>query len=114
MDDWSPQPDGPDPWDIAGIAAKKVGGRVLNGVVERHLGMDDVDVAGALGMAGGALYPVFRDAYSEQPGEPWYATWGRRLKWTAAIAGGVAVVGGTGYLVWKYLGKKEETYEEEE
>lgn len=111
--DWSPQnladpPDDIDAWDIAGLAAKRVGGRVLNGVVERHLGMDDVDVAGALGMAGGALFPVFRQAYEKQPGEPWWATWGRRAKWTAAIVGTVAVVGGAGYLGWKYLGRKDD------
>jgi hypothetical protein len=117
--DWTPQdyaqPDtGIGAWDIAGIAAKKVGGRVLNGVVERHLGMDDVDVAGAVGMAGGALFPVFRDAYSAQHGEPWYSTWGRRLKWTAAIVGTTAAVGGVAYLGWKYLGKKEEVLDDEE
>lgn len=113
--DWT-QPDdqGIGAWGIAGIAAKRVGSRVLNGVVERHLGMDDVDIAGALGMAGGALFPVFRNAYSEQPGEPWYQTWGRRAKWTAAIVGTAAAVGGVAWLGWKYLGKKEEAVEDEE
>jgi len=117
--DWTPDVEqqtdnGIGAWDIAGIAAKRVGGRVLNGVVERHLGMDDVDVAGALGMAGGALLPVFKDAYTQHPGEAWWLTWGRRLKWTAAIAGTVATVGGVAYLGWKYLGKKEETFDDED
>ncbi len=62
-------------WDIAGIAAKKIGGRVLNGVVERHLGMDDVDVAGAVGLVSGAVIPMVKDAYSVHEGEPWYETW---------------------------------------
>lgn len=117
--DWSPQdhaqPDtGLGAWDIAGIAARRVGGRVLNGVVERHLGVDDVDVAGALGMASDALVPVVKNAYSEQPGEPWWSTWGRRLKWTAAIVGTTAAVGGVCYLGWRFLGTKEEVDEDEE
>lgn len=111
--DWEPQDDGVDAWDIAGLAAKRVGGRVLNGVVERHLGMDDIDVAGALGMAGGALFPVFKQAYEKQPGEPWWATLGRRAKWTAAIVGTVAAVGGVGYLGWRYLGQRNDAVDDD-
>lgn len=94
-------------WDVAGVAAKRIGGRVLNGVVERHLGFDDVDVAGALGMAGDVIVPAVRDAYSAQPDEPWTQTWGRRVKWTAGIVGGAAVLGGVVWVGWHWLGKSK-------
>ena len=101
-------------WDVAGVAARRIGGRVLNGVVERHLGFGDVDVAGALGLAGDVIVPAVKDAYSVQLEEHWTQTWGRRVKWTAGILGGIAVVGGAAYVGYRWLGKKNEEAEVEQ
>jgi hypothetical protein len=77
--------------------------------------IDDVDVAGAVGLVSGAVIPMVKDAYSVHEGEPWYETWGRRTKWTLGIAAGAAMVGGAGYLAWRFLGRKDEPdYHEEE
>jgi hypothetical protein len=100
-------------WDVAGVAARKIGGRVLNGVVERHLGFDDVDVAGALGMAGDVIVPAVKTAYAAQPEEPWTQTWGRRAKWTLGIAAGITAVGGLVWIGYRYLGKPSEPKDEE-
>jgi hypothetical protein len=94
--------------DHIGVAVKKIGGRVLNGVVERHLGISDLDIYGPAGMAGLAVTPILQDAYAARPDEPFLMTWQRRICWSLGIAGTVALIGGSAYLAWKYLGKSKD------
>ena len=101
-------------WDVAGLAVKNIGSRVVNGIVARHVGFD-ADVVGTLGMVGPAVGGVIADAYRAQPGEPWTNTWGRRVKWSAGLSLGVGAAFGLSWLAWKYLGKeKPEDTEEDE
>lgn len=100
-------------WDLAGLAVKKIGGRVVNGVVARHVGFD-ADVVGTLGMVGPAIGGVISDAYRAQPDEPWTQTWGRRVKWTTGLALGAGALAGLGWLGWKYLAKEKDEPEDEE
>ncbi len=97
--------------DVASYAAKKIGGRVLNGVVDRHFGFG-VDVAETLGMVNGALVPIVKDAYAAHPGETRVETWGRRVKWTGGIAAGITVFAGAAYLGWRFLGQAAKSEDE--
>lgn len=94
--------------DHIGIAVKKIGGRVLNGVAERHLGIKDLDVVGPVGMAGIAIGPILKDAYAARQDEPFLLTWQRRIIWSLGITGSALLLGGAGYLAWKHLGKPKD------
>jgi hypothetical protein len=91
--------------DVARLVVERIGGGALNGVFKRHTGIEDVDVAGTIGMAGDILVPAVKEAYSAQPDEPFFDTLQRRVVWTVGIAGVVALAAGGGYLVWTWLKK---------
>jgi len=92
-------------WDVAGVIAKQLGGRLVNGVVERHTGINDIDVAGTAGMVGTAVVPIIASAYRGQPDDTWVWRWERRIRWTFGLGLGVGAIVGGGYLAWKYLRK---------
>ena len=94
--------------DVAILAANKIGGSILNGLVERHMGIKDVEVAETLGMAGTTLAPVVRNAYAAQPDETLMDTIQRRVVWTFGLAGIAVLTVGTGWVLWSYLKKEED------
>lgn len=94
-------------WNLAGLATKQIGGRILNGVAERKLGFD-ADVTGTLGMAGETFGPIVTGAYSRQPGETFISVWGRRVKWTGGILVGGAALTGLCYLGWRFLAEHDD------
>ncbi len=98
--------------DVAKLVVEKIGGGVLNGAFERHTGIKDVDVAGAIGMAGGILAPAVVDAYTPKPDEPFMDTLQRQAAWTVGIASLAVVTAGAGYLAWTWLRKPIEEGEE--
>ena len=98
--------------DVARAVAEKVGGSLLNGAFKRHTGIEDVDVAGAIGMAGETLAPVVQDAYAAAPDESVLDTLQRRVVWSFGLVGALVLTVGSGYLIWTWIKKSE--YEEGE
>jgi len=94
--------------DVAKLVAEKLGSSLLNGAFKRHTGIEDVDVAGTLGMAGETLAPVVQDAYAATPDEPALETLQRRVVWSFGLAGVLVLTIGSGYLIWTWLKKSED------
>lgn len=94
--------------DVARLILERVGGGIVNGAFKRHTGIEDVDVAGTLGMAGEILAPAVGEAYSAQPNEPVLDTLQRRAAWTLGLAGTLVLVAGVGYVAWTWLKKSPE------
>lgn len=97
-----------DGWGIAGLAVRKIGGRLLDGVVERHTGIEDVNLSGTIETVGTAVAPMIADAYSVKPNEGLIQRWERRLRWSLGIGVGLTAVIGVGWIAWRHLKKPED------
>lgn len=88
-------------WDIAGHLAKNIGVKLVDGYIESQLGIGNIQLTDTVLSTGTALAPMISDSYAAQPGDPWYETWGRRVKLTAGIGVGIGVTAGLVWLVYK-------------
>lgn len=93
-------------WNIAKVTAAKLGGRVLDGVVERHTGVS-VGLSDTLNMAGGAVVPMISEAYTQQPEDTFLSLWERRARWSLGLAAAAAAFGGAGYAAYRMLKRSE-------
>jgi hypothetical protein len=100
--------------DVGKLIVQKLGGRLLNSAVERHTGMKDVDIAGAVGMAGTVLKPVVEEAYSgQQLGETKLDVVQRRVVWSFGLGGIAVLTLGGAWALWHWLGKATGNKEKE-
>lgn len=93
-------------WNIAKVTATKLGGRVLDGVVDRHAGVN-VGLSDTLNFAGGAVVPMIAEAYARQPEDTFVNLWERRARWTLGLAAAAAAFGGAGYAAYRMLKRAE-------
>jgi hypothetical protein len=94
-------------WSLADMAVRRVGKRIVNGVVERHTGISDV--TGTLGTVGEMVIPPIAEAYRGNPNESWVWRWERRLRWTAGLAAGAATIAGLAWIGWRFLRPEKPT-----
>ena len=78
---------------------------VLDGVVERHTGINGVGLSDALSFAGGAIIPMISEAYTKKPEDGLVSLWERRARWSLGIAAALGLVGGVAYAGYRFLGK---------